>query len=181
MRDKLRVLLTDAHGFMEYRNKVYGLKYKWPKSKCLQCKYAFTLFRYNLNGYRDLVYYRVGLRCIKKLFKPTINCFLDVGEVEEGGCMFHHAFSTFINAEYIGKGCSFRNNTTIGNKISNGVLQRPRLEQHVFVGPNVVIIGGVTIGHHAVIGAGAVVSQDVPPYGVVVGNPARVIKINKPE
>lgn len=95
--------------------------------------------------------------------------------------MFHHAFSTFINAEYIGKGCSFRNNTTIGNKISNGVLQRPRLEQHVFVGPNVVIIGGVTIGHHAVIGAGAVVSQDVPPYGVVVGNPARVIKINKPE
>lgn len=51
----------------------------------------------------------------------------------------------------------------------------------MFVGPNVVIIGGVTIGHHAVIGAGAVVSQDVPPYGVVVGNPARVIKINKPE
>ena len=43
------------------------------------------------------------------------------------------------------------------------------------IGPNVCIIGDITIGKGATIGAGAVVVKDVPPYSVVVGNPARVI------
>ncbi|WP_196592584.1 CatB-related O-acetyltransferase [Pectinatus sottacetonis] len=46
----------------------------------------------------------------------------------------------------------------------------------VWIGCNVVILGGTRIGNGAVIGAGAVVSGNVPPYAVVVGNPAKVIK-----
>lgn len=46
----------------------------------------------------------------------------------------------------------------------------------VWIGCDVIIMGGVHIGNGAVIGAGAVVAKDVPPYAVVVGNPARVIK-----
>ena len=46
----------------------------------------------------------------------------------------------------------------------------------VWVGCDVTILGGVHIGNGAVIGAGTVVAKDVPPYSVVVGNPARVIK-----
>lgn len=46
----------------------------------------------------------------------------------------------------------------------------------VWIGCDVTILGGVRIGNGAVIGAGAVVAKDVPPYAVVVGNPARVIK-----
>lgn len=46
----------------------------------------------------------------------------------------------------------------------------------VWIGCDVIIMGGVHIGNGAVIGAGAVVAKDVPPYSVVVGNPARVIK-----
>ena len=41
------------------------------------------------------------------------------------------------------------------------------------IGANATIICGHTIGEHALIGAGAVVTRDVPPYAVVVGNPAR--------
>lgn len=37
--------------------------------------------------------------------------------------------------------------------------------------------GGVTIGESSIVGAGAIVTKDVPPYSVVGGNPARVLKI----
>ncbi|MGD9638581.1 MAG: CatB-related O-acetyltransferase [Alphaproteobacteria bacterium] len=46
----------------------------------------------------------------------------------------------------------------------------------VWVCRNAVILSGVTIGTGAVIGAGAVVSKDVPPYAIVCGNPAEIIK-----
>lgn len=46
----------------------------------------------------------------------------------------------------------------------------------VWIGSNVVILGGLNIGDGAVIGAGAVVTKDVQPYSIVVGNPAREIK-----
>jgi UDP-2-acetamido-3-amino-2,3-dideoxy-glucuronate N-acetyltransferase len=45
--------------------------------------------------------------------------------------------------------------------------------QGASIGANATIICGVTIGHHALIGAGAVITKDVPPYGLVYGNPAR--------
>lgn len=46
----------------------------------------------------------------------------------------------------------------------------------VWIGANSVITAGVSIGKHSVIGAGSVVTKDVPPFCIAVGNPARVIK-----
>jgi len=46
----------------------------------------------------------------------------------------------------------------------------------VWVGEGAVILKGVTVGERAVVGANAVVTRDVPPYSVVGGNPARLIK-----
>lgn len=46
----------------------------------------------------------------------------------------------------------------------------------VWIGSHAVLMSGVTIGDGAVVGALAVVASDVPPYSIVVGNPARVIK-----
>lgn len=46
----------------------------------------------------------------------------------------------------------------------------------VWFGYESLVMPGVKIGHGAIIGARAVVSRDVPPYGVVVGNPARLVK-----
>jgi Hexapeptide repeat of succinyl-transferase len=45
----------------------------------------------------------------------------------------------------------------------------------VWIGLGAVVLSGVTIGDGAVIGAGAVVSKSVPPYAVVVGNPAQIV------
>ena len=48
------------------------------------------------------------------------------------------------------------------------------------IGANATIVCGVTIGEYAFIGSGAVVTKDVPPYSLVVGNPGRVVKkVNK--
>ncbi|MDQ2680097.1 MAG: acyltransferase [Candidatus Eremiobacteraeota bacterium] len=55
------------------------------------------------------------------------------------------------------------------------------IEDHVLVCSGAQIIPGVRIGHHAMIGGGAVVVRDVPPYALAVGCPARVIKYTKPE
>jgi len=50
------------------------------------------------------------------------------------------------------------------------------IEDDVWIGANSVILPGVTIGKHAVIGAGSVVSHNVPPYSICLGIPAKVIK-----
>lgn len=50
------------------------------------------------------------------------------------------------------------------------------VEDDVWIGMNVLILSGVTIGKGAVIAAGSVVTKDVPRYSIVAGNPAKVIK-----
>ncbi len=50
------------------------------------------------------------------------------------------------------------------------------IEDDVWIGFNATIMKGVTIGKGAIIGANTVITKDIPPYAVVVGNPARIIK-----
>ena len=50
------------------------------------------------------------------------------------------------------------------------------LSDNIWIGANAVITAGVKIGKHCVIGAGSVVTKDVPDYCVAVGNPAKVVK-----
>jgi len=51
-----------------------------------------------------------------------------------------------------------------------------QIEEDAWIGANSIILRGVTIGKAAVVGAGSVVTQDVPPFTVVAGNPARIIR-----
>lgn len=175
-------ILKDIERFYTYRQQVYSIN-SIPFSQLNRFElliYFLSLIRYNHNDFRSIFYYRIKFVpysfLLRKIFPPTCNLILDVKEIEPGGVVFHHPFSTYLNAEYIGYGCSFRNNTTLGNKVVNGRVERPYLKNNIFVGPNVVIIGGVTIGNNVVIGAGAVVTKDVPDNCVVVGNPAYIIK-----
>jgi len=50
------------------------------------------------------------------------------------------------------------------------------IEEEAHIGANSVVVAGVTIGKRSQIGAGSVVTKDVPPFSVVAGNPARLLK-----
>lgn len=75
----------------------------------------------------------------------------------------------------IGDNCNLSQGVTIGLMSRGKYVGVPKIGDRVFVGPNAIIMGGITIGDDVAIGAGAVVFQPVPPLAVVGGNPARVI------
>lgn len=56
------------------------------------------------------------------------------------------------------------------------IIKLITIEDEVWIGANCVVTIGVTIGRHSIIGAGSVVTKDIPPYCIAVGNPAKVIK-----
>ncbi len=55
-------------------------------------------------------------------------------------------------------------------------LKKVRVGRGTYIGVSAIILPGVTIGEGCIIGAGSVVTKDVPPYSVAAGNPARVIR-----
>lgn len=97
--------------------------------------------------------------------------------------LFHGQALVVHKSTIIGNNCTIRHSTTIGNKqngdgtYSEGVV----IGDGVDIGANCCLIGALTVGDHAMIGAGSVVTKDIPPYSVAVGNPARVIKVNRHE
>lgn len=68
--------------------------------------------------------------------------------------------------------------SSCGEALSKGNIV---VEDDVWIGESALILSGVTIGQGAVVAAGAVVSKDVPPYAIVGGIPAKIIKYRFPE
>jgi len=93
----------------------------------------------------------------------------------------HHKHAIVIHANaVIGSDCQLRHGVTIGNKTDrNGNnLGTATIGNDVDFGAHCVVIGPIHVGDHARIGALAVVTKPVPNYGIVVGNPGRVIRID---
>ena len=82
----------------------------------------------------------------------------------------YHGVTTYPFEDVLQKGDGTLNHARGVNR--NQII----IGNDVWIGCDVTLLGGVRIGNGAVIGARAVVAKDVPPYAVVVGNPARVIK-----
>ncbi|HLR35423.1 MAG TPA: serine O-acetyltransferase EpsC [Tissierellales bacterium] len=86
----------------------------------------------------------------------------------------------------IGETAEVGNNVTMYHGVTLGGIggdpntkRHPTVEDNVIIGSGAKILGPITIGEGAKIGANAVVLEDVPPYTTVVGMPAKVVRINK--
>lgn len=80
---------------------------------------------------------------------------------------------------FIGPSATFTNDLLPRSKEYPEAFSGITIKKGASIGANATILPGVTIGERAIVGAGAVVTKDVPDYAVVVGNPAKVTRTIK--
>ncbi|MDO4334385.1 MAG: DapH/DapD/GlmU-related protein [Bacteroidales bacterium] len=130
------------------------------------------LYRHHLTPLAILV--RAFIRII---FSADVPYQLEIGK---GTKHPHDALGSLYHPHAkIGRNCIIRHGITIGGR--SGYKKLLQIGDNVDIGAHAMILGPITIGNNAFIGAGAIVINDVPPYAVVAGNPARIIRINNPE
>lgn len=124
--------------------------------------------------------------------ESKIGTFVEIQKGAKIGCCVKISSHTFIcegvtieDEVFIGHGVMFINDKYPRASTSTGQLQTeadwectPTLvKRGASIGSNATILCGVTIGEKAIVGAGSVVTHDVPPGAVVAGNPAHIIRI----
>lgn len=98
------------------------------------------------------------------------------------GIALTHGWGLVVN-EYakIGRNVTLFHGVTLGRRdriAADGarLTESPTIEDEVWIGPHAIIVGGITIGRGSRIGGGAFVTEDVPPWSVVTGNPGSIVK-----
>lgn len=125
--------------------------------------------------FRNLFYYRLGEYVsvfIKWMLPPDPTLHIWCPQIGPGA-HFEHNYATYLNAESIGSNLYCLQLVTLGN---DAKMRRPTIGNDVKIFTGATIFGGITIGNHVTIGAGSVVSKDVPDNCTVIGNPAYIVK-----
>jgi acetyltransferase-like isoleucine patch superfamily enzyme len=109
---------------------------------------------------------RIGARC-----KISSHTFICEGVTIEAGVFVGHGV-TFINDRHP----SAINSDGKLKTESDWHCQKTLVKSGAAIGSGTTLLGGITIGENALVGAGSVVTKDVPPNTIVAGNPARILK-----
>jgi UDP-2-acetamido-3-amino-2,3-dideoxy-glucuronate N-acetyltransferase len=123
---------------------------------------------------------RIGVGCI--LSKDVyIDHAVQIGDrckIQNGVSVYHGV--SIGDDVFVGPNVAFTNDRVPRAFNTDWRITETKVETGASLGANSTIICGITIGEYAMVAAGSVVTKDVPPYTVVIGNPARPVwKIDK--
>lgn len=183
------------------KNPLSTWTYRLLKAVFLEIKYKKNSLRINGSasanlctfGENNTVYENVGLNEVSlgdftyiaahsKISKTRIGKFCSIGPDCKIG-LGKHPSNTFVSTHPIFFSTLKQAQITFADKSYFNEFDEIVIGNDVWVGSNVIIVDGVTISDGAIIAAGSVVTKDIPPYAIVGGVPAKIIKFrfNKAE
>ena len=117
----------------------------------------------------------IGENCV--ISKDT---FIDTGVIIGNGVKIQNGVSVYQGVRiaddvFVGPNACFTNDYIPRAFNKEWKVESTIVERGVSIGANSTIVCGLTLGEYSMVGAGSVVTRDVPPYTLVVGNPARII------
>ena len=150
-------------------------------------KIIYETIKYQAQGQGYMLFFRLAqcdnrfVSTIAKIFKRHYShkyC-IDIGTQTKIGKGFYlgHGMCVVINYHtVIGDNVNISQFVTIGSATN----EYAQIGNNVYIGPNVCIVGGVKIGNNVTIGAGAVVTKDIPDDATVAGVPAKILNFDNP-
>lgn len=152
---------------------------RWKQICCVDGtdRRAMALLLWDKKEFRNLLIYRnshrpLYRRWIGLVYRPMDTLYLETPEIG-GGLFIHHGFATMVAAKSIGENCWINQQVTIGYGKGE---EPPVIGNDVMITCGAKVLGRITVGDGAVIGANAVVIRDVEPGAVMGGVPAKRIR-----
>ena len=133
-----------------------------------------TISRYN----PFILFFRIWLKNLQTKYGIQIPIHT---KIKKGFLINHYGGIIFNQSVVVGDNCNVSQGVTVGS-VSRGKLKGcPTIGDRVWIGPNSVVVGKITIGNDVLIAPLSYVNFDVPDKAVVSGNPAKIINYNGSE
>ena len=129
-------------------------------------------------------FYRIGLKLLARIISQNTKFLTGIeihpaAKIASGVFIDHGAGVVIGETAEIEKGVIIYQGVTLGGTGKDcGKRRHPVVKQGAIISCGAKVLGGITVGENAKIGAGSVVLKDVPPNATVVGVPGRVVRIN---
>lgn len=118
------------------------------------------------------IFYRILLRRYQIKYGFQISAKTQIGE----GLYLGHWGAVVVNPGVkIGKNCNLAHGVTIGQTNRGERQGVPTIGDHVWIGTNSVIVGGINIGSNVLIAPNSYVTNDIPDNSIAVGNPVKIM------
>ena len=120
---------------------------------------------------------KIGKNCI-----ISKDVYIDLDVKIGDGCKIQNGVYVYKGVEiaedvFVGPNVTFTNDKFPRAFIDNWEVKKTKISKGVSIGANATILCGVSLGEYCMVGAGSVVTKNVPPFSLVVGNPAKVIAL----